>query len=975
MKTKDVDKYLRELNQTQDENEKIELSKRFFGLFKESIIATVPDGSMYFIDMYQDILQYCVTSGAFEKCFDIGFKTIPDLSRQFIAIVTNAEDVTFDKEYYKEKFKNQMGKALSDSSMLNEDGNPIDFDAYDKMFAQYFYLLAKDENFEIDDVVRNSLETIKSSLPEGKNLRETKVYSTQIVRNLDNESVLGILPKVDEQTLVSALGKDNKEVFDENGKIKNAKKYDEILFEYLNFYGKDEINFDIVLPAYEEVLKGFSIGNLRNSISYSKFLLNKTERDDVQKLILSDTGRLSKDLMARIHEKSGRDDRCSDFEFEIFKEFYMPKDIDIETEFPETFEEMKQINPNASNILHYPGYLQEFISELDISSSMSSVGLAQYVIRLQKEFKAAHRPENEYLAQVYDYIKDLDIVSLLKNNLSPKLISSADSQKVKFADEALALIFEADFKEGEKLFFENRIIDTFKNAGMPLFETKSMTSLVQSYINETQIHETPIEGKMERLLAAYIKYQASQPNFNILKNQNISDLMQLAWTGNTEHGKPFLNALITGLNETKTYIPREKSKEIADKFIEKFTNKPVTKEDEKEFEEFLNSLSTLKISNRGMLTQKQVDFLLNQALRKNSIMNSNRDKYGFVLERAIEDLGKLDNIKQMGNPKIKYLYMTRDYISRESVMGRHTKILDSRLGMKKVTLKREVLQQFYEGNLESIDTIFHENTHMNQTANLSKTPKSFARYNMIKEDIIMARNPKYYRDNYKLTYIEIEAREKGNEKAAKYLSEIMPEERALEIADDLRNSVVSMFESKLKETKQAFEEASEREQSNYKRGLIKKDRTGKKSSLIDLFDRELRLMTTSERYNMFQKYPGLSIEYHPNGDKRTFLELIGNSCKEDSKLDLEMMSQIIIHGRTLEKENGAQPIAHMIKFLSEAKNDEQIKFLNDIIENSFAPYLERYATNLKPQTVRDYNGIKSDVLLMYAVADKVISKR
>lgn len=356
-----------------------------------------------------------------------------------------------------------------------------------------------------------------------------------------------------------------------------------------------------------------------------------------------------------------------------------------------------------------------------------------------------------------------------------------------------------------------------------------------------------------------------------------------------------------------------------------------------------------------MLEQRYVDFILSQALREDSIVNMNKEEYGYLVDRAVEDLGKHDFMKQNNCSKSTYMYLTRNYVDHDNISGVH----DSR--RKTITLKKSQIDKLYNGKVDVFDTIFHENQHMSQYNDLGRMPISFMRYNMLKEQVIMDCTYDYYTRNYTTTYIEIEAREKGCERAAEYLAKIMPTERIADSIEQLGDDVSELFSNKFDKEKERLLEQSTEEKKLYEDADKKLYKDGNRRPLQSIFE---DIVSEDLIKSKIKKYPGLLIEYNENGKRKNFFELL--SFADSQGLNLEMIQQIIKSSNTMEQGDNIDTIYGIINYINNnGMNAKKCEFMKKVLSENFVSYINKLSKDLssksylKDDDLRMYNSIQS----------------
>lgn len=919
MTIQDVDEYLGKLSQTRDEAQKLELTKKIWEKMKKI---------NNFINSKE--FEYFINSGAFERCFIIGFKEIPEMAIVGLKILNGKIKINIDTVSLKGALKTNIGQALKNGEFLNQNGKTRDFNGYDVILFAYLVLHTVIDNIPIDDITKDAFDILQKNLPKDMSIRDTSTYK-QLVKNLEREDIKAITPQPNKEELVELLKESNGEIFGEDGKIKNIIKYDDLLFEYLMFFAKDRIDFNVFTPAFKLITENFKEGKLRKSKVYSDFLIKREQTADVQGTLDRFNIFVVNDILDRIYKGKPEEESCSKEEFKTCRYLWngITSGVDI----------------NSIGKMVDTSYPKEILD------------FAKKIIRLQNG--TTDRPKNSQLAQIFDMVKNTNILGLLRYNIDPYYMS-VEPRYLEYADEALALIFEGNFEYGYGIFNSEEVQTAFKNGGVHPFDSKAMEKMVEIYLNKPELYEIQENTNIEELVKKYITYKASKKDFNILKEQGVSDLLQLMWMQSEPKFERFKSALFQGIVKSEAYMPVTDAREKTSEFIKQFKNIAITSENETEFLEFLKALSMQKMMNLGaMLTQEQVDFVLGQALRKDSIIHKEREKYRYVVERALEDLGRLDNYNN--NCRDMSRCLIRDNLDEYSILGDYNK-------KDRIRLIREDIEKFYDGDFSMVKTIFHENYHYDQIGNnrlKHGIPKTFIRYNILREEVLEKLIPNYYKKNYEFIYSEIEAEEISSLKAAEYMSRIVPEENIQTTAESIKDGVVEMFDNKFLQEQQRLRTLSEKKREDYQSGFIKKDRNGVKRPISDILDSELSKLSPEKVESILAENPGLLIEYTGNGsEKRAFSDILRLAGTND--YDLDMMRHIIRTGHSILKENEKGIVKGLYKLMIEAKTPEQSKFVNDVISDNLGIYFEKYASTLSIESITNNEGtINPELINLY----------
>lgn len=979
MDKKDVDLYLEKIKTAISEEEKLEETQKFYKLISENFAKTRSDRYIItYSNINQELINYCVESGALNVCHEIGFSKILDSTRVIGAVIDMAN--VSNKDEAKEKVGADIEKFLSADGLLNENSSKEDIDIYDGIATRYFFSCIEN-NKDIGDLGKKVATTLFDHIPENMSYKDTMLYKLQLLRgSRTRDDIFEITPKDSIEKYEEILFNPK---LQSNGKIANFGEYDDLMFEYLSLYGARGVDIDKKEQLFKHMINNSRPGKLNNLKTYSLYFM-KSDYDDDQRVTYGFNGTIAKDVLARIHETDGKDTRFTDFEFELFENKYLPRSYTIKKEDSETSDSMA----NSDLKIELKGYIEEYLEDLFASSSVDGVEIAKYVIRLQNVFRTSDRPKNEKLAKVYDYVKNIDTISALKQNLKPEMLIETDSsdyidwskvnltpengeqqteidwdkinlapeteeqrterehnsgkdslRRIDYADIALSLMLESDFQKGVNELSKAETFKIFQENGRNIYDSRAIRKLVELYAQNPKLQSNT--WLIENMIYKYISTAVSKTDFNLFKEQGVSDLLQLAATKHIPIEMSIKNLVQEGIRKNPSYsMSLEEAEKYVNSFIDTIGKKSIDSSKEVEFDKFLVALTKMRIASpESLLPKNATDFLLEQSFKKDSIINIMDEKYNGVKERTLENLGKLDNKSQNGNKPLSYIYIVRDYIDDDRTLGVH--------GEKCISIKRENINKLANGNCDVINTIFHENTHMAQALKINSIPQTFKDYMMIKEEIIRMKMPEYYRQNYKLYYKEIDARENAAKKTAEYISKMIPEDSTVDFAENLYNDVIEMICDKFKEKQEKYSLEAQKEGKLYEDGLQKIDSDGEKKKISEIFDRKVSSSEISR--NFLKMYPGLELEYKSDGTKRTLSEqlMFANSKKE--KINLQMMREIIKDSGIAKSSKDIMPLVAIKKLIIDSKTKDDIEFINGVVSDNMSTVIKNYliATNEK----------------------------
>jgi len=933
MNKDDIDLYIERVTNATSEEEKVEITKEFYDFFhpnSKNIVSLLQN---------KDLVNHFLESGALSISSEIGFSKIPYLIKM-LQLITNFSTVSNKKEI-QEKIFADIKNFLETEEFLNDSSSKEDIDIYDGIATAYFdYCIQND--FEIENLGKRVAANLFSNLPKTELPKDTVLYSTALMYGSQfRDDIFEIMPKKSIEEYQEKLANIKRK---EDGTIEDFIEYDDILLEYLSLYGKrGQIDINQKNQLFQSLIDNTKPGSLIDSRTYRLYFMESNHEHDRTLVMNTFHYAIVKDILARIHESEGRESRLTDMESDIFFDSNLP------------------------------------LEDLFATSSFESVEIARYIIRLQTLFNESNRPQNEELAYIYDMLKpdNFDTFSYLKENLHLESLNEEEInwdkvyemlgiteteeqqkkrieqsnynglKRIDYADIALSLMIESDFSRGLDEISKKEVADIFQEKGRDIYDSRAIRKLVEIYVQTTQKPQYTRQQKelVESEIYKYVQTVVSKPDFNLFTEQGVSDLIQLATVQHSDFGDQILNYVREKIKENPEIGEDIKAARLyVDDFINSVGKNSLDPSKEAEFDKFLLMLTRLRLDDRNdLIPQNATDFLLSQSMKSDSIINTMGEKYYGVQERALENLGKLDNMRQNGGMPLTYTFFVRDYIDLNSTTGVHE--------ANTITLKRENIKRDL---MKVIETIFHENTHMNQKQRLRRMPESFKEYMMIKEELL---GKKYYKQNYNLIYTEIEARERGAQKTAEYIAQILPQDSTQELVENIHDEVIDMFVDKYKEEQRKYLLKAQKEEIMYAIGINKKDQYDVEGTISEIFDSNM------DSYSVFMnmvRYQGLKLEYDVTGEKRSFAGQIRFAYTQKEQIDLQMMREIIRDGGTATLSTSLEPLTAIKQLIADAKTEEDIDFINGIVADNFPTALANYATTLTPEKMYKNGEFSTD---------------
>lgn len=392
--------------------------------------------------------------------------------------------------------------------------------------------------------------------------------------------------------------------------------------------------------------------------------------------------------------------------------------------------------------------------------------------------------DKKYLSQ---FINDEDLRDKIEQNIDIEQVESGNIPNVQELENILILLANINDDKLTPAFQAG--MKGLQKKGIDIYHSKAM----DEYLRKLTLFFIYLQkdlGEFDRnnipFMYDYIDNITKSKDFNIFKEQRVSDILQLVYANRLPKDiiEKVKEILDKNLEISKINIP-EVQKNIED-FLTQNKGQVIT--DEKVFDEFLHNVQKFKLGKSLKVDNKVIEFIMSQVMDVNSVIFKNQEKYQCVVERTLEDLGKNDLPSKVSKDK-GYVYFIWDSFNQQKTVGSH---LDSQ---KAILVKRKIVEHLLKNkDLNVLDTIFHENTHAVQEYDIENGKyENYLRYLMTKEIIMQKFNPNYYQANYAYIFIEIEARENSAKKLGNFLGKIMPSTNKQAIYRSVLRKDISKF--------------------------------------------------------------------------------------------------------------------------------------------------------------------------------------
>lgn len=304
----------------------------------------------------------------------------------------------------------------------------------------------------------------------------------------------------------------------------------------------------------------------------------------------------------------------------------------------------------------------------------------------------------------------------------------------------------------------------------------------------------------------------------------------------------------------KAIISNREKIDVSDVNLEKYDDKVNSFQDmtEEEFSEFTKDIKKIKMK-KGIIPERCCDYIISQAIRKNSTLNRNFEKNIPLLKRSFEDKSTYI-AEEKGLPPIEVGF----------------NILEEKTGGEAHTTLRSVKLIKYENKeiyspINVINYMFHEIQHACQKKSIYSgkiTDKN--QYKMIKEYILRAIDQNYIDKNYIYEYSEIDARVQALIQQREYLQYLGLTKEEIENVD------LTFFYSE----GDSFEEALEFENRVLKNADYK-EFENKVEKFDAIFEREI-----AKKPEYLNYFPVLQREFKLDGSRKTEEEMRNEMDKE-----------------------------------------------------------------------------------------------
>lgn len=393
---------------------------------------------------------------------------------------------------------------------------------------------------------------------------------------------------------------------------------------------------------------------------------------------------------------------------------------------------------------------------------------------------------------------------------------------------------------------------------------KKLQDLVDK-VSDTFGKFRPLSNEESGYIHGLIKKEIDNPNFNLLKSHEISDIVQLfqarrfnemdyniigislflkynqMWGLDDMKGTEYKLSRIRSKGYFKDQKELNEFEEGMEelcifRFIKDYQN-VVAYGTEKNDKKLKNPLYDIGIEN--------IEFYIG-----NAIVDKNLQYDKQITCRMIEEFAKKDMQYRGENMSPNYICFSRDELGKN--IGGFS------------TFNNMIQFKYLDNMLKNIETIFHENTHQVQNYYTYNNPIKADEYKylmMNKERLVRDAVDKFYGINYRNQFVEIDARENATRRTANFLDTISKYGNK-----NKEECVTNLFKGFFKD--KSLQQKIDDDRMLYKNGQVKKI-----SETSDYHKINYWMKYAIQRNPRLLQEPLVALEFEKNGDEQEISEL------------------------------------------------------------------------------------------------------
>lgn len=546
----------------------------------------------------------------------------------------------------------------------------------------------------------------------------------------------------------------------------------------------------------------------------------------------------------------------------------------------------------------YDSCFEEIVQ--NVGDSLDRNNLVEVILRIMEEDPDNVLEKN----RLYNII-----INSFPNEFNHLLMNNIDEEKLKTDRRYLERVeniysFIAEFNhcirndpdfEDEEEFGWDKILEYIKlRKKDAIFLNSDLFERITLNSCEAYSYGNDLSEKQYDILKDYIDSATKREDFNLFENHGICDLLQIISCPQKESAQIKELERIIRRNLKVSNINIKKTLENIRIIMKKKGLNEI------EVQKLFREIQKIKLAFNWHVPEDITRYVISECFNENSALYKKRGLYQGYINRILENFGANNIPKEMLEMK-HYYYFMRPQIGMTDPSGMQTS--------NAVYVREEDQKEL----LETLNTIFHENTHIEQEYCTKYAKKySYVKYMILKEDLINQTLLDYSALNYRTLFSEIDARAKASLKMLKFIFSLDGVKEKVDL-----NRIIQNYNREILYYIGAYE---------------KKDGNNEETSDInDIFEKLL-----DGKPELLEQNPIFLVEYNPDGSLRSPEELI-RFMEKGSRSQRELIIKILENNNIFKPENLFRDFTFLFNFSS---SDESIeKSVSHIIKSVFSKLL------------------------------------
>lgn len=207
---------------------------------------------------------------------------------------------------YTDDDKNEVYEEMFSKNITIE--NEEEWLLYDEMLIDYW-----GDNVSIsNDMMKNVFNHLKNNLPNNKSIEDTKAYDRMLSVVYSKITYNEVFPERNAEEIFNRLVNLESDLLNKDGSIKDVKKYDRLLREYIQFFGNEKDLSDLKI-CFDKLLNNseFKNSDIDTVTSYRCMKLeyeyaSTSKKEEIFSLMGNYKNRIAADCLAKFYENDRR---------------------------------------------------------------------------------------------------------------------------------------------------------------------------------------------------------------------------------------------------------------------------------------------------------------------------------------------------------------------------------------------------------------------------------------------------------------------------------------------------------------------------------------------------------------------------------------------------------------------------------------------------------------------------------------------